>query len=249
MFRNHGKRAEFFREFRNIPARLSPWAMCSASLQLHATHAGVPGNSVRMSREIARSSLRHGTVSKATTSSAASPATACSTATVSAAHSCLQRQLSPFVLSLISSDARQTAQLPQYRNAGYTRQGWVFPVFSIQILHVWNMIFHRQVKCKGSHVGAWHGSPLFAPLTPLRHSCHRTQTHHSGLRHRARLRMPLRASCHTLLHSIHVSEAGLDTIMLPEWSDMVRAYRLHLSSRHFRELGASSSTVEGFACV
>ena len=56
--------------------------MCSASLQLHDTHAGVPGNSVRMSREIALSSFRQGTVSKATTSSAASPATACAAALV-----------------------------------------------------------------------------------------------------------------------------------------------------------------------
>ena len=64
------------------PARLSPCAMCSASLQLQDTHAGVPGNSVRMRREIALSSFRQGTVSKATTSSAASPATACAAALV-----------------------------------------------------------------------------------------------------------------------------------------------------------------------
>ena len=62
------------------PARLSPCAMCSASLQLQDTHAGVPGNSVRMSREIALSSFRQGIVSKATTSSATSPATACAAA-------------------------------------------------------------------------------------------------------------------------------------------------------------------------
>lgn len=57
--------------------RSSPWEMAVPDLALQDTQAGTPNDSVRSSREMARSSFRQGTVSNAMRSTPGCPAIAC----------------------------------------------------------------------------------------------------------------------------------------------------------------------------